>query len=225
MARYIMEEMPDIQKTGKRITYPKFARIDNASIKELAQRVGDVSGFSAGDIEGVLLQTAIEMAHLMAEGRSVKIDGIGTFTPSLALCRDKEREEAEEGAKHRNAQSICVGGVNFRVDRTMIRNINERCRLERAPWKPQRSSKKFTPEQRLTLALKFLDEHAFLTVRNYQRLTGLLQTAATKELKQWADLPESGIDITGRGSHRVYVKKKVKKKKKIIYDERYPENR
>lgn len=55
MARYIMEEMPDIQKTGKRITYPKFARIDNASIKELAQRVGDVSGFSAGDIEGVLL--------------------------------------------------------------------------------------------------------------------------------------------------------------------------
>lgn len=75
MARYIIEEMPDLQKTGKRITYPKFARIDNTSIKELAQRVGDVSGFSAGDIEGVLLQTAIEMAHLMAEGRSVKIDG------------------------------------------------------------------------------------------------------------------------------------------------------
>ena len=50
MARYIIEEMPDLQKTGKRITYPKFARIDNTSIKELAQRVGDVSGFSAGDI-------------------------------------------------------------------------------------------------------------------------------------------------------------------------------
>ena len=39
MARYIIEEMPDLQKTGKRITYPKFARIDNTSIKELAQRV------------------------------------------------------------------------------------------------------------------------------------------------------------------------------------------
>ncbi len=33
MARYIIEEMPDLQKTGKRITYPKFARIDNTSIK------------------------------------------------------------------------------------------------------------------------------------------------------------------------------------------------
>ena len=37
MARYIIEEMPDLQQTGKRITYPKFARIDNTSIKELAQ--------------------------------------------------------------------------------------------------------------------------------------------------------------------------------------------
>lgn len=46
MARYIMEEMPDLQKTGKRITYPKFARIDNASIKswrnELATSVDSV---------------------------------------------------------------------------------------------------------------------------------------------------------------------------------------
>ncbi len=47
----------------------------------------------------------------MAEGRSVKIDGI--FTPSLTLGRDKEREDAKKGGKHRNAQSIFYGGVNF----------------------------------------------------------------------------------------------------------------
>ena len=199
MARYIIEEMPDLQKTGKRITYPKFARIDNASIKELAQRVGDVSGFRAGDIE---------MAHLMAEGRSVKIDGIGTFTPSLTLGRDKEREDPEEGGSHRNAQSIFIGGVNFRVDREMVRNISERCQLERAPWKKQRSSNKFTSEQRLALALKYLDEHPFLTVWEYRKLTGLLQTAATNELRQWGHQPDSGIEITGRGAHRVYIKKK-----------------
>lgn len=118
MARYIMEEMPDIQKTGKRITYPKFARIDNASIKELAQRVGDVSGFSAGDIEGVLLQTAIEMAHLMAEGRSVKIDGIGTFTPSLAPMqgqrtgRGGRRRQTPKRTKHLRRRSEFSGRQN-----------------------------------------------------------------------------------------------------------------
>ena len=41
MARYIMEEMPDIQKTGKRITYPKFARIDNAGIKECDDKAAE----------------------------------------------------------------------------------------------------------------------------------------------------------------------------------------
>lgn len=209
MARYIMEEMPDIQKTGKKITYPKFARIDNADLKVLAERVGSVSGFSAGDIEGVLLQTAIEMAHLMAEGRSVKIDGIGTFTPALTLGKDKEREEAGEGGTHRNAQSIFIGGVNFRVDRRMIRNISDRCRLERAPWKRQYSSNKFTPEQRLALAVKYLDTHPFLTVSEYRRMTGLLQTAATNELKQWGHQPDSGIGIAGRGVHRVYIKKQI----------------
>lgn len=209
MARYIMEEMPDIQKTGKKITYPKFARIDNADLKVLAERVGSVSGFSAGDIEGVLLQTAIEMAHLMAEGRSVKIDGIGTFTPALTLGKDKEREEAGEGGTHRNAQSIFIGGVNFRVDRRMIRNISDRCRLERAPWKRQYSSNKLTPEQRLALAVKYLESHPFLTVSEYRRMTGLLQTAATNELKQWGHQPDSGIGIAGRGVHRVYIKKQI----------------
>ncbi len=203
-----MEEMPDIRKTGKKITYPKFARIENMSTKELAKRIEDVSGFSAGDIEGVFLQASIEMAHLMANGYSVKIDGIGTFTPSLALCKGKEREEAGDGGTHRNAQSIVVGDVNFRVDRTMIRNINSRCNLERAPWKRQHSSQKYTPEQRLTLALEYLEKHAFLTVREYRRLTGLLQTAATNELRQWAHQPDSGIGIDGIGSHRVYIKKK-----------------
>ena len=144
----------------------------------------------------------------MAEGRSVKIDGIGTFTASLALYKDKEREGAEEGSEHRNAQSIYVGNVNFRVDKIMPRRINERCRLERASWKKQRSSQKFTPEQRLKLALKYLDEHSFLTVHGYRNLTGLLQTAATIELKQWGDQPNSGIGIAGRGAHRIYIKKK-----------------
>lgn len=207
MAYYIMEEMPDMQNTGRRITYPKFARIESVSTKELAQRIGDVSGFSAGDIEGVLLQTAVELANLMANGCSVKIDGIGTFTPSLALRKGKEREDAEEGSKHRNAQSIVVGSVNFRVDKTMIRNINMRCRLERSPWKRQRSSQKFTPEERLALAVNYLNEHPFLTIREYRKLTGLLQTSATNELRQWAELPDSGIGIAGRGAHRVYVKK------------------
>ena len=113
----------------------------------------------------------------MAEGKSVKLDGIGTFSPSLALCKDR-RKKGRKGETHRNARSIVVGSVNFRVDRKMVRRINGRCLLERAPWKSQRSSQKYTPEQRLALAVRYLEEHPFLTVYEYRKLTGLLRTAA-----------------------------------------------
>lgn len=210
MAQYIMEEMPDIHKTGERVLYPRFAMIDQIDFNGLVRRITDTSGFKPGEIEGILKQAALEMAKLMANGCSVKLDGIGTFTPALTLREGKEREEIGETGKHRNAQSIIVGGVNFRVDRSMIRNINERCYLEKANWKSRRSSEKYTPEQRLERAIKYLDEHPYLTVREYQKLTGLLRTTATNELKQWAKLPDSGIDTSGRGAHRVYIKQSTK---------------
>lgn len=152
MALYIMEEMPDIHKTGERILYPRFAMIEQADFMSLVQKITDVSGFKPGEIEGILKQTALEMAKLMANGCSVKLDGIGTFTPALTLREGKEREEAGKTGKHRNAQSIVVGNVNFRVDRDLTRKINERCFLERANWKSRRSSQKYTPEQRLKKA-------------------------------------------------------------------------
>lgn len=209
MAYYVMEEMPDIHQTGERVLYPRFARIEQISTEQLAQFITESSGFNMGDILGIVKQIAIEMAHQMAQGRSVKLDDIGTFTPALVLREGKEREEAGEGAKHRNAQSIIVGKVNFRVDMDLVRRINSRCLLERAPWKTRRSSQRFTPEQRLALAVKHLDAHPFLTVSEYQRLTGLLRTTATNELRQWAYQADSGIDVAGRGAHRVYVKKNI----------------
>ena len=207
MAMYVMEEMPDIHGTGEQVLYPRFAMMDQVSTEELIRQIASSSGFNVGDVEGVITQIGIEMAHQMAEGKSVKLDGIGTFSPSLALCKDKEREKTGEGETHRNARSIVVGSVNFRVDRKMIRRINGRCLLERAPWKSQRSSQKYTPAQRLALAVRYLEEHPFLTVYEYRKLTGLLRTAATNELRQWAYTPGSGIGIDGRGTHRVYIKK------------------
>ena len=121
MAMYVMEEMPDIHGTGEQVLYPRFAMMDQVSTEELIRQIASSSGFNVGDVEGVITQIGIEMAHQMAEGKSVKLDGIGTFSPSLALCKDKEREKAGEGETHRNARSIVVGNVNFRVDRKMIR--------------------------------------------------------------------------------------------------------
>jgi predicted histone-like DNA-binding protein len=207
MTKFVMKEMPDMQNTGKQVTYPAFSRLLHADFKKLVKRVHEVGGFHEGLIEGVLVQTANELATLMSEGRSVKIDGIGTFTPALVLRENKERESAEEDTVHLNARSVRVGRVNFKVDKLMLRHINDRCELERSTGKPRRSSNKYTAEERLKLALKYLAGHEFLTVQDYRMLTGLLRTAATTELNQWVKDPLSGIGGKGTGAHRVFVKK------------------
>ena len=203
---YVMKEMPDLNGTGERILYPQFAQIEQTTTQKLAESICGKSTFTTGEIEGLIRMIAQELAYELADGHSVKLDGIGTFTPSLTLQPGKEREAPDGEGGRRNARSILVGKVNFRADKKLVREVNLHCRPVRAPWKSRRSSQKYTPAERLRLAQQYLEAHPFLTIADYRQLTGLLRTAATEELKRWASEAGTGIKATGRGSHRVYVK-------------------
>ena len=205
-AQYIMKKMPDIHGTGEEITYPQMVMTGQTGTRELAEYISAKCAFAKGVTEGVILELGEALAHEMAMGRSVKIEGIGVFSPALALREDKEREKTDENAVHRNAQSIVVGNINFRADKRLVGETRQKCRLERAHWRPRSSSQKYVPEQRLDIARKYLEENPYLTVRIYCRLTGLLKSSATTELRKWAHTPESGIGISGYGSHRIYIK-------------------
>lgn len=119
---------------------------------------------------------------------------------------DKEREEADGDATHRNAQSIFVGKINFQAEKELVYKTNRHCTLRRAPWKPVRSSQEYTAGQRLEIARKHLEAHPFLTVRTYCQLTGLLRSSGTVELRKLSHTPGTGIGFSGFGSHRVYIK-------------------
>lgn len=207
MALYVMKEMPDIRKTGAKVLYPSFATVHQQSIAKVAQKIHEASSFTLGDIEGVLKQAGIIIAEIMAEGNSVKIDGLGTFTPALKLMSDKDYESGESQNSKRNARSIYVSSVNFKADKSCIMNINNRLHLERAPWKCIRSSDKYSVEERKALALQYIDKEGFLTVSIYQKITGLLRSAATIELHNWEAMNNAEIKSKGRSSHKIYVKR------------------
>lgn len=203
---YVMKEMPDLQGKGERVTYPQMVLLGQSSTRELAEYISVRSGFSPGMVEGIICELAEAMAHTMARGFSAKIDGIGTLTPGLVIGADKEREEADGDATHRNAQSIFVGKINFQAEKELVYKTNRHCTLRRAPWKPVRSSQKYTAGQRLEIARKHLEAHPFLTVRTYCQLTGLLRSSGTVELRKLSHTPGTGIGFSGFGSHRVYIK-------------------
>ena len=72
-----------------------------------------------------------KLALCMAEGFSVKLDGIGTFNAKLGVRDDKLPDAFEEGETSRNAKSIMVNGVSYRADKELIRNTDRKCMLVR----------------------------------------------------------------------------------------------
>ena len=47
-----------------------------------------------------------------------------------------------------------------------------------------------------------------MTQADYWQLSGLLKSAASRELREWIANPESGIDYKGRGTHKIYILRK-----------------
>ena len=207
MAKYVMQEMKNLHKEGETILYPRMVIDGCCETEELVEMITKGSTLRKGEVLASLQLIADGMATLMAHGRSVRLEGIGLFTPSLSLVEGKEREEPGSNSPRRNAQSIEIGNINFRAEKSLVQNTNFQCSLQRqkGDWRCNKS--KFSPEERLALALKHLESNPTLTVGEYKELTGLSHTAAGQELKKWASIPESEIYFKGRGSHKVYVKR------------------
>lgn len=202
-----MQEMRNLHKEGETLLYPRMVIDGCCETEELVEMITKGSTLRKGEVMASLQLIADGMATLMAHGRSVRIEGIGLFTPSLSLKDGKEREGINDDTSRRNAQSIEIGNINFRAERSLIHDTNSQCNLQRqkGDWRCNRS--KYSPEERLALALKYLESNPTLTIGEYKELTGLSHTAAGQELKKWASTPESGIYFKGRGSHKVYVKR------------------
>lgn len=156
-AHYTMREMPDMNGEGKTRLYPKLIISSCCEENELCERIADNSTFSPGEIQGILISLCKEMAHAMANGQSVRINGLGVFTPSLSLREGKEEEQADDNGTRRNAVSLEIGNVNFRPDKELVLETNRHCRLVRSKQSFRIRRPDTTPKERLALALRYLE--------------------------------------------------------------------
>lgn len=207
MAKYIKQEMPDLRQTGEKKVYYRLKTERNIDSKEFILSLHSTfSGMSEADITRVIIATAGHLGKLLGQGYSVTLDGIGTFKATIGLEEDKELDTLDGTEPKRNAQSLRLKGVNFRADKQLIKTANSNCKLKREGTARIHRSP-YSKEERLALALKHLEEHGAMKVSDYVSVTGLSQTAARMELKEFRQDPTSGIDFIGRGSAKVYVKK------------------
>ena len=208
MARYIKQEMPDLQGTGETKCYYRLEKRRNLSTREFLKRAGAHGVLDDGILEHALSKIADQLVEDLADGYTVTLDGIGTFQATLGVKKDKEMDTLDGDETKRNAKSIEVKNVRYVSDKDLVNDVNRRCKLSRAGVRRVNNSP-YTKEQRLKLAQDYLADsaHPFMRVADYVELTGLPRSTATKELRTFAEDHSSGIDTSGRGTAKVYVKR------------------
>ena len=211
MANYVIKEMPAGMGNGKKgRTFPKmqiYTEFDYEKVVELIHT--NSPAFSQATIRGVLDTLGVVMKNYLPMGHTMKIDNLGVFSLSLEFADEKaenvaQQETSEPKTKYHHVK---VKGVNFKVDKKLVKEINRENSFERISSNPA-SSSPYTPEERLQRALQNIDKHGFITLQDYATLNHLSRSAASRELSKLTSSPTSPIASNGAGSHKFWVRRK-----------------
>lgn len=210
MPKYIYLEK-GLKVNGKTIVRPKFAHIRKVSSNEFIKHVAHGDTWRKSQLIASLMDLSRELCHMLAEGNSVELEGIGIFTPTLKMKEEKQPfVESETGEQHRsNAQSIEFGTIRFRPCKQLVKECKSRCNhLEHDAYlsDSQITISRTSRDRRIALLKDYLDEHNLITVKDYAELTGLSHTSASRELRIINSLDAPILERKGRGSHIFYIK-------------------
>ena len=144
-------------------------------------------------------------------GHTMKIDNLGVFSLALEFADEKAENVAQQEIKGDESKTkyhhVKVKGVNFKVDKKLIKAINKENTFERTSSNVV-SRSPYTPEERQQRALQHVDKHGFITLQDYANLNRLSRSAASRELSKLTSSPTSPIAPNGTGSHKFWVRRK-----------------
>ena len=211
MANYVIKEMPAGMGNGKKgRTFPKmqiYTEFDYEKVVELIHT--NSPAFSQATIRGVLDTLGVVLKNYLPMGHTMKIDNLGVFSLALEFADEKAENVAQQEASEQKTKyhHVKVKGVNFKVDKKLIKAINKENTFERTSGNAA-SRSPYTPEERLQRALQNIDKHGFITLQDYANLNHLSRSAASRELSKLTSSPTSPIASNGAGSHKFWVCRK-----------------
>ena len=211
MAKYKLQEMSDMRDEGKRRVYPKMVPYRTLSRKEFVEQMQSYHrDLSQGTIEAVLTDVEDVLVRMLSMGYNVNLEGLGTFSLSLGFEDDKptEMQTDDDMMKYRK---VGVKNVNFNSSPELVKAVKMEtdCDLERVMSGVKVIRKQlYSKEERIARALSVLEKNADITLGDYAYINDMSRTAASLELKEITQDPTSPIRSIGRGSHKVWVKRK-----------------
>ena len=211
MAKYKLQEMGDMRYDGKRRVYPKMVTNRTLSRKEFVKMMQNYHrGISESTTEAVLTDVVDMLTDLLSMGDNVNLEGFGTFSLSLAFEDEKPREILNPDDKM-TYRKVGVKDINFKASPEFIKEVKRETDrdLERDMGGVKVIRKQlYSREERIVRALEVIEKNGVLTLGDYASINNLSRTSASMELKELTCDKSSPIDSLGRGSHKVWVKRK-----------------
>ena len=194
------------RNTGEQTFVYEMKRKGTVSFKQLLNIIGmHHTGLTKGTIMAAMSTVTEELAHQLADGYSVSIDGLGTFSAGIGIRKEKKEEYRLEEEEY-NARSLEVNKVMFKADKDLVKQVNRECCLSKGAESRLRKSR-FSKEERLQILKDYLARPNSIGahISDYARLVGLANTTAGRELLEFAHDPASGITSVGKRATKVYI--------------------
>ena len=165
--------------------------------------------FSQATIRGVLDTLAVVLRSYLPLGHTMKIDNLGVFSLSLEFADNKAEadryQETQEVGSKMKYHHVKAKGLNFKVDKKLVDEINKENDFEYLPSEPA-SPSPYSIEERQQRALRHIDKYGFICLQEYANLNRLSYSSASRELAKLVLDPRSGIKAKGAGSHKVWIR-------------------
>ena len=219
MANYVLQELAEGMKDGKKTVYPKMQIYSLHDFETVLKHMHTYAGnFSDGSMRAIFDALVSTMVSWMPLGHNIKIDGLGVFSLSLGFDKSTPKEQlmAEGKDEIENADTlnytknrhICIKSINFKPDPELLKKMNRVADFDRVESEVQVPKKcTLSKEERLSKAKSILRANGFMTLTDYALATGLSRAVASKDLKALVADSDSGITTRGSHSHKVWVLK------------------
>jgi len=210
MGNYNLKEMAQGMGDGKKTLYPKMQTYSMHDFDTVMKHMQTYeSSLSKGMIMSVMDALARTMTSWMPMGHTIKIDGLGVFSLRLGFdtSMPSESEAAASNQTKQKYRHVCIKGINFKPDAQLIEMMNKEANFERSEREvvvPRK--KRYTQEQRLTIARQLIERNGSMTLTDYALATEQERSVASRDLKRLVASPQSGITSRGGSSHKVWVK-------------------
>lgn len=201
-----MQEMNDLQNDKKKRMYARLANMQEATYKMVVDDLTKSTGVPAPQVAAVLTALPMRMAFWFNINHSVKVDGLGLFTPTIGFTKYCQKKPEEANEKNVNGDQLGIDSVTFRADSTFLKDLNRNIILTRSQYVKtiHPKSSPYSLEERKEKLLEYLEEHESIKGLTYCNLVKLKRTTGYQELKSFA--AEGLVKRRGAGPCLVYVK-------------------